>query len=148
MSSLETILSRIPFIRRYQSRWVLIIAICWTVADLTWIRYFHFSINSNGEKPFLYISTESILLRGIIVSLMSSMMGFILIFKLRQIFRDVPLIINLLVKTSILLLAAIFMNFLLYLTYSSVILQLPIYWGIKRFFKDASSIAWLLHHSL
>jgi len=148
MSAFNTILSRIPFVRRYQSRWVLFIAVSWTIADLIWIHYFHFSINLKGEAPFSYNSTRAILLRGVIVSLMSSMMGFILIFKLRQVFRNVPLIINLLAKTSILLLAAIIMNFLLYLTYSSLIQQLPINVGIARFSKDAASIAWLLHHSL
>jgi adenylate cyclase len=140
--------SRFSFVMRYHFRWVLLIAVCWTTFDLIWIRYFHFSPGGGNDNTFQFISTGAIVLRGAIVFTMSSLMGYLLIFKLKQAFRDVPFLLNLLVKTGILLVASIFMNFLLHFTYSVFIVHLTYYSGLKIFFKDATSTIWLLHHSL
>jgi adenylate cyclase len=134
--------------RRYHFRWVLFIAISWTIMDVIWIRFFQFANNPNNENPVQFTSLEAMSLRGIIVFLMSGLMGYILIFKLRQAFRDASLLFSLLVKTSILLVASLVMNFLLHVTYSFFILHLTFIHGLSRFFGYASSITWLLHHSI
>ncbi len=79
---------------------------------------------------------------------MSSLMGYLLIFKLRQLFRDIPLLFSLVLKTSILLIASVVMNFLLHATYSIFILHLTLEESLHKFFEDATSTIWLLHHSL
>jgi len=132
---------------KYYLRWVLFIAISWTTIDLIWIRFFHFSTNLKSENPFKFISPLAIMLRGVIVFFMSGFMGMLL-FKVRQSFRDTALSINLLLKTGLLLIASIFMNFLLHFTYSVFILDLSFSRGLEMFFKDATSTIWLLHHSL
>ncbi len=63
-------------------------------------------------------------------------------------FRNYPLLINLMAKTAILLSAALFMNLLLHITYSLFIMHLSLANGLQRFFGHAASIAWLLQHSL
>jgi len=148
MKIVHQIKSGFSFIGKYHFRWVLFIAISWTVFDLTWNRFFHFSITSKGETPFLFMSTGATLLRGAIVFFMSSLMAFLLIFKLKQAFRDMALLVSLLLKTSILLIASLFMNFLLHFSYSIFILHFTFLDGLKNFFDDATSAIWLLHHSL
>ncbi len=74
-------------------------------------------------------------------------MGYVLIFKLRQVFRNYPLLINLLVKTTILLGASLVMNFLLHITYSIFILNTTFLHGLHRFFGHAMSVTWLVQHS-
>jgi adenylate cyclase len=148
MRLFRQIRSRFSFLRKYHFRWVLIIAVSWTIFDLIWIRFFHFSLTSKIEDPLQYVSTAAILLRGVIVFLMSSLMGYLLIFKLRQLFRDVSLLSSLVIKTTILLLASVFMNFLLHVTYSVFILGLPAPEALGNFFRDATSTIWLAHHSL
>jgi len=79
---------------------------------------------------------------------MSLLMVYILIFKLKQKFRNYPLLINLLIKTAILLSAALVMNFLIHLSYSLFILNLSLLKGLKNFFGNAGSFGWLLDHSV
>lgn len=138
---------RFSFFKRYQIKWVLYIAITWTVVDLIWTHYFRVSIGVNVNDFFWYNPPEAVLLRGVIVLLMSTVMAYLLIFKLRQFFRDYSLGVSLIFKTCILLLTSAFMNFLLHFTYSVLILGFSDTIGLTIFLHDASVI-WLLHHSL
>lgn len=148
MRLVRQIRSGFSFMGRYHFRWVLLIAICWTSFDLVWIRYFHFSAGQSNDNTFQFLSAEALILRGVIVFSMSSIMGYMLIFKLTQTFRNFSLLSNLLLKTTILLGASLFMNFLLHFTYSVFIMHLTPYSGLKVFFNDATSTIWLVHHSL
>jgi adenylate cyclase len=105
-------------------------------------------LNLKSDTPFLFISAKAIMLRGAIVFSMSSLMAYILIFKLRQVFRDIPLLASLLIKTGILLVASLFMNFLLHFTYTVFILGLTPAGGLHKFLQDATSDVWLIHHSI
>ncbi len=148
MSIFRQIGSRFSFLKRYQNRWVLLIAVSWSAMDLLWVRFFRFSNNLYNENSSLFMSDEAVVLRGIIVFLMSGLMGYILIFKLRSIFRDVPLFISLFVKTCILLIGSLVMNFLLHFTYFIFVLHRTVSQGLSAFFGRAASINWLLSHSL
>jgi adenylate cyclase len=148
MKVFHRVRSRFSFIKRYHFRWALGIAVSWTVIDLIWIHFFHFSPQLNSDNPFRYISAKAIFIRAIIVFIMSSIMGYLLIFKLRQIFRDVSLLSNLILKTGVLLIASVIMNFLLHTTYSIFILKFSFLSALYNFYKDAISTIWLLHHSL
>jgi adenylate cyclase len=100
------------------------------------------------ETTYYFFTPDALLLRAFIVFVMSGAMGYLLIYKLKQMFRDQPLFINLLAKTSILLSGSFVMNFLLHYTYSVFILHMSYYGGLQKFFGDASSIVWLLKHSV
>jgi adenylate cyclase len=89
-----------------------------------------------------------VLLRATIVLMMSSVMGYLLIFRLRQVFRDFPLLVSLLLKTGILLVAALFMNFLLHFSYSVAILHIDPMHALRKFFAESQSLFWLLQHSV
>ena len=139
---------RFSFFKRYQIKWVAYIAIAWTFIDLIWTHYFRFSIGRKEDDFFWYNPPSSVVLRGVIVLTMSTIMGYLLIFKLKQFFRDFPLVIGLTFKTIILLLTSLVMNFLLHFTYSAFILHFGLRESLDIFLRDATSSIWLLHHSL
>ena len=146
MILLKRISARLSFIQKYHFRLVFVVAALWTGIDLLyWYIDFSPSLTDNSIRT---ISLGAFLLRGVIVYIMSCLMGYILIVKLKQVFRNYPLLINLLAKTSILLLAALVMNFLLHITYSLFILDLTSIHGLDRFFGNAMSFIWLLKHSV
>jgi len=143
----KDISARLSFIKTYHARLVFIIAAIWTAIDFIYW-YVNLPGTLKNHVGIEFVSTESIILRCAIVFLMSCLMGYILIFKLRQVLRNYPLIINLLVKTIILVSASLVMNFLLHLSYSLFILNLSLFHGLHRFFGDAMSLVWVLQHSV
>jgi len=148
MIALTRLSAGLSFIKKYHYRLVFIVALFWTAIDLIyWVRVVHLSGELQNDYTFKYISGETILLRAVIVFSMSGIMGYLLIFRLRQVFRNYPLLINLLAKTAILLSASLFMNFLLHITYSLFIMHLSLASGLQRFFGHAASVAWLVQHS-
>ena len=149
MIALKHIKARLSFIQKYHFRLVLIVAVMWTVIDIIyWVRIMHLAPELKNGAVFEFVSTKAILLRCVIVFLMSCLMGYLLIFKLRQVFRNYPLLVNLLAKTAILLSASLVMNFLLHITYSLFILNTTLSHGLDRFFGHAASIVWLIQHSI
>jgi len=127
---------RLSAINRYRYKWVTIIAIAWTLIDFfLWFRYMRTSDELKYNTSFTMLNTEAIILRLVIVSYLSWAMGYLLVFRLKGWFRDYPMLINLVLKTAILLLASIVMNVILHFSYSLIIL------------KTGFQLAWLnLHH--
>ncbi|MCW3116005.1 MAG: adenylate/guanylate cyclase [Chitinophagaceae bacterium] len=142
------IISRFPVALKYNFRRVLVIAICWTVIDIIWTRYFHFLPNLNNEHLIHFTSIKAILLRGVIVFFMSYLMGWLLFFGMRHTLRNSSLLMTLVAKTGIILLAALAMNFLLHFTQLAFVSNLSFSTSWQIFFSDASSVLWLLHHSV
>jgi adenylate cyclase len=149
MKFYRKITSGISFIQRYQYRWVLVIAISWTVLD---ILYWLYSIHSPRTRTYLdaydQLSLGAFVLRACIVLVMSAVMGFVLIFWLRQAFRDLPLLVNILAKTFVLFIACIIMNFLLHFSWDVAGRDMSASMALKRFFTESGSFGWLAEHSL
>jgi adenylate cyclase len=149
MIAFKQIKAKLSFVRKYHYRLVFTVAIMWTAIDLLfWMKFMNIIPTPNTNVVFENSSAKAIVLRGIIVFFMSCQMGYLLIFKLRQVFRNYPLFVNLLAKSAILLSGALVMNFLLHVTYSVFILDYTVSHGIHRFVGHASSIAWLFQHSI
>src|SRR4051794_28152941 len=95
----------IPFIRRisairlYRFKWVLLIATIWTLMDLL-LWAIRASVPQPGafEDPMQTRTLSYVLLRMGIVFLMSTVMGWLIVFKFRSLFRDKPLLANLSLK--------------------------------------------------
>lgn len=139
--------SGVSYFRRYQFQWVMVIAISWTFIDYLWLRFFQ-SLGGFNDEQLIFHTVRGLLLRSAIVFVMSSLMGYILIFKLRQVFRDNSLLISIFMKTCILLVASLFLNFLLHFTYSIFTLHYSILYSIEFFFGRANSFLWVIHHSI
>jgi len=148
MKLFRVIRSRLSFMGKYHFRWLLVIAVSWTTIDVLWNRFFHISVGSGGEHAVRFNDLKALILRGCIVFGMSSLMGFMLLFRLREAFRNMSLLGGLLLKTAILLVAAVFLNFLLHFSNSVLITHMSVDNGLAVYYTEALSAMWLLHHSL
>jgi adenylate cyclase len=113
-------LNKISIVTRYQYKWVFIIAICWTLLDL--IRLFIFTVAENNvEHPFFQITTAAVAIRIILVFAASLWMGYLIVFKLKQTFRIVPLWLGFAIKALILcIITALFYTLLFFVVYMAV----------------------------
>jgi len=82
---------------------VLFIATFWTAVDLV-----IFLMN-----PHPQYHPNSIVTREVFMFLISLVMGYLIVFQLRKLFRNVPLWINLLAKSCILLISALLLTFMI-----------------------------------
>ncbi len=93
-------------VSKYRFRTILYIAIFWTMIDIAVTLLLK---ESNSNNPF-----KSLLYREIAVFIMSSVMGYLFVFTLRNVFRNKSAFVNFIFKSIILLFAAFLMNFLVH----------------------------------
>ena len=94
---------KISHINQLRIKTVLFIAIFWTAVDLV-----IFLLN-----PHPQYHPNSILTREIFMFLISLVMGYLIVFQLRKLFRSLPLWVNFLAKSCILLLSALVITFVI-----------------------------------
>jgi len=123
-------------VRRYRYRSVFIIAIFWTCIDLISTLVTNLS---HLKDPL-----NNLLLRELFVFIMSLVMGYLFVFTLRRMFRNLPLWINFLLKSCILLFAAFFMNFLVHFIENIFISGQSFQNSMTSFFYEALNTQWLL----
>jgi adenylate cyclase len=145
MRSSKLILKRIPVATRYRFKISLYIALGWTSID---ILYLFIRLRIPGISPdrdiFNYGSFEVILLREFIVFFISGVMASLLFFQAHGKTIELPLGINFLLKTGLLILLAFVMNFLFYFTYSLFFLHNPAATTIARFAHQAFDSPWMV----
>src|SRR5690606_38055432 len=93
-------------VRRYRYRMLLFIAILCTTFDF--VVETLYNISSPSAPKY------SLLLREVVVFVMSLGMGYLFMFTLRKAFRKFPMWLNFLMKTLVVLSAALMMNFLVH----------------------------------
>jgi adenylate cyclase len=131
-------------ITRYRYKWVLFIAIAWTLIDIvTWINFMEQPYENRTDTIFQFLTPGAIALRVAIVFLMSAVMGYVLVFRLKKIFRDYPLIISLLLRTLFLIVAAFVMNFFIHITYSMWTLHQGVTQSLLNFKGEALHRSWI-----
>lgn len=91
----------LSIVKRYQYKWVLLIAACWTLLDF--FRFFIFAVlEKNLEHPFIDLSPIVVCIRVIFVFTASLWMGYLIVFRLKTLFRTIPLWIGMLLKALLL----------------------------------------------
>ncbi len=100
------------------------------------------------HTSFTILNAEAIFLRIGIVLYLSWAMGYLLVFRLKGWFRDYPMLINLLLKTGLLLLGSIMMNVILHLSYSLVILKTSFQLAWINLHHDTSFTPWFWNNNL
>ena len=149
MNANSTIGNRLSAIKKYRYKWVFFIAVVWTTIDvLLWIRYMQAPMGSKYDSSFQILNSTAVVMRIFIEFYMSIAMGYLLVFRLKQMFRDYPLIFNLVLKTGILLLASILMNFLLHFSYCLVVLNVSIHQALLNFLADSSHTPWFWNNNI
>lgn len=133
-------------LRRYRFRWVLLIALTWTSLDLLlW------AIRASVPQAAAYTDIEHtrdlnyVLIRTAAVFGTSLLLGFLLVFKFRTMFRNKPLQVNLLFKTLILMAGSFFMNFFNLFGYFYFITGLSLWQSLVFYVKLPAEKFWLVH---
>ena len=133
-------------LRRYRYRWVFIIALSWTAIDLLlWAIRASVPQADAFADPSQPRSFNYILLRSSIVFAMSLIMGFLLVFRFRTMFRDKPLQVNLILKTLILMACSFFMNFFNLFGYFFLIQGRSLWQSLVFYVKLPAEKFWLVH---
>ena len=129
-------IKRLSITQRYRIKQIMAIAIFWTAIDLVTV------ILKTEQR--LYSEMRSIRLREAFVFLMSIVMGYLLIVKLKRAFRKFPLIINFLLRSTVLLFAAFSMNLIIHISHSLIIRSVDIHQA-WQFYKvdNYHSLVWL-----
>ena len=148
MKLIENIVSGLSMVKRYHYKWVAVLAISWTAIDvLYWLRYIQLG---HGIKDGIYeiAPVGAIIIRALIVLIMSVLIVNLLIFKMREAFRNSPTLIYLGLKTVLIFLCALVMNFLLHNAYSIFTLHRSVGESLSYFYSHTTSSLWLIEHSI
>jgi adenylate cyclase len=145
MKTTEILLPKRSVLKKKALKLILTIAVSWTVIDFL---IFIIRLATNTYTP-KYESTnasavKTILLRELNVFIFSLIIGYFLISVLRNFLRYIPLWLNLSIKTLLLVVVAIAMNFFIYFTYSLLIEQQPLAAAFNKFIVNTFSSSWLL----
>lgn len=107
----------LSIVKRYQYKWVFLIAACWTIIDF--LRFFIFAVvEKNIEHPFLDLSATVIIIRVLFVFGASLWMGYLIVFRLKALFRRMALWLGMVLKALLLcLITALCYSILFFFVY-------------------------------
>ncbi len=125
---------------KYRLRTVLYIAIFWTTIDIV-VTFLLSDVKT--VSPF-----KSILLREAAVFIMSSIMGYLFVFTLRNLFRNKSAVVNFIIKTIILLFASFAMNFIIHFIDTIFVLGKTAQEALQLFLEDKLQSKWLVRKIL
>ena len=94
-------LSKLPFVKQYRFKWMLIIAISWTLIEI--IRFSVFVLIEGGtEYTFIPVTLGLVLFQFVAIFTFSMLMASMVVVRFKKMFRGLPLWMGLVFKTSIL----------------------------------------------
>jgi len=131
-------------IRQYRIRMIFSIAVSWTIIDMF---FFIFRVLTSGpHKTTLFPNKTivTILLREVNVFFISLCMGYALVFLLKNLLRNSSVFTNILLKTIILIIAALGVNFLIHITYVVLIDKKTLAIAVNSFYNHTFQGTWLL----
>ena len=145
MKPTNIVLPKRSAVKKNELKLILASAVSWTLIDFF---IFAFRIATQTYSP-KYETTSSgsvraILLRELNVFIFSLIIGYFLVSLLKNVFRDRSPWKNLFLKTLLLVVVAIAMNFFIYFTYSLIIAHQDIAAAFHRFVENTFGRKWLL----
>ncbi|HET6994149.1 MAG TPA: adenylate/guanylate cyclase domain-containing protein [Chitinophagaceae bacterium] len=136
---------RIPVAAKYRAKVVLWIALGWTIVDLI---YLFVRVSLPGISPdrdlFNYGSWEVVVFRGLIVFIFAGVMGFALFYQAHRNTIELPLAMNFLLKTGLLVVIAFLMNFFLYYLHAILFLHRDPVQSLRNFGYYGFHTTWLI----
>jgi adenylate cyclase len=119
--------SRSGVINKYRIKLVLVIASFWTIID-TGVFLFKFYRDrvDQAADPFDMHSTSVLVLRLVLIFFICLSMAYLLIYQLKNLVRNLPLWLGLLIKIIVLVAAAFLLNYILHFTYIWLIEKEPL----------------------
>lgn len=127
---------KITKVRQLRLKSLLYISVFWTLTDYVVLL---FRAQTNSLHPI-----KSMAVREVIIFLLSIVMGYMFVFKLRRVFQHYPLWINFIFKSSILLFSAILINYLIHFGTSLFVNHLTPLAAWKEILRSAFYKDWLL----
>lgn len=145
MKVIRSIISKLPVTQKYRVQVVLAVAFTWTLVDTLylWIKVTTIGV-ADRFYFFEYNKPVTIIVREIIVFIFTGLMAYILVFQFRKTTRYIPLWLNFVIKTGLLLTLAFLMNFAIHFCYSVFISHLSINYALQDFVHDAFQTQWIL----
>lgn len=145
MKRSRLILPRGSVVKKYELKIIIIIALAWTIVDL----FLFFLRMASNVLPVKYYDPETntvqaILLREVNVLILSLIIGFIMVSLMRKFLHNTSLWVNLLVKTLILVMVAMVMNFFIYGTYLILIRNYTFADAANRFWENTFRPEWIV----
>lgn len=134
-----SIIKNISGVTYYRVKTMFTIALVWTFVDAVSVYIFNRLEIENPQKSFL--------LRGAVVFIMSFLISNFFPTTLRKFARKYPLWLNLILKFISIIVAAMLMNFVVYLLENGLIDGLPLPLVVNSFFEKARHFNWILQHS-
>ncbi len=135
MRSLKSIFT-FSTVLKYRVSLILYIAVFWTLLD--------FIILISRTEPTYYSFASAIVLRSFLVFIMSIVIGYLLVFKLRKQFLQLSLLFSFLLRSLILLVIAYFLNYIIHAAHIVFILDMGIIEAFHRYGQDAFHPEWLM----
>lgn len=123
------------FVSKYRFSLIVYISIFWTFID--------FIIVLTRPEPAYYSLASAIALRSFLVFMMSLAIGYLLVFKLRRLFRNRSLGVSFIFRSGILFFAAYVVNYIIHAANIIFILHLSVGEALARYGKDAFHPLWL-----
>lgn len=123
------------FLSKYRFLSILYISIGWTLIDLV--------VVLTRKDPQYYSIVSAYALRSFLVFIMSLGIGYLLVFKLKLLFRERSLGFRFLVRSTILLVAAYIVNYIIHAANIFFILKLTIKQAFQLYGQDAFHPQWL-----
>ncbi len=124
------------FISKYRFLLILYISIGWTLIDLL--------VVLTRKDPQYYSFVSAFALRSFLVFLMSVGIGYLLVFKLKKVFRNRSLWLSFIFRGCILLIAAYIVNYIIHAANIFFILKLSVRQALQLYGQDAFHPQWLL----
>lgn len=123
----------------YRLKTMFTIAVIWTIVDAVSVFVFRGIETNRNETTYI--------VRGIAVFGMSLLISYFFPTTLRRIVRKYPLWLNLLLKFFAALIAALLMNFIVYLIEHVVVAGIPFRTAVENFFRESRYIDWFLQRT-
>lgn len=145
MEKTRLILPGGSMVKKRELKLTIAIAIWWTFIDflLLIIRMRSGLLPVKTEEKEMY-TASALLLREVNVLLFSFIIGFLLVSVLRRVLRNYSLWANLLLKTLLLVIAAMLMNFFIYVTYKVLITGQSVPLALNNFADNTFRPEWLM----
>lgn len=125
----------LSFVSRYRFSLIFYISVCWTLIDLI--------VVITRQEPNYYSIASAIALRSFLVFVMSLAIGYLLVFKLKRLFRNRSLGVSFVFRSGILFIAAYIVNYIIHAANIFFILHLSIPEALARYGQDAFHPIWL-----
>ncbi len=119
----------LSFVNRYRVQLIIFLSLFWTMLDLV--------IVFTRQEPTYYSMGSEIGLRTVLVFIMSILINIVLVFRLKRLFRGIPLWLSFLFRALILLTAAYVLNFIIHAAHIIADLNLSISHAFNLYGRDA-----------